>query len=548
VSDTTTTQSGLPGEPEPRSSRSDPAGVDTDAGRSDAAAWMAGGAGTGDTGRNNGVRVAVALLVVAVAVRFLGPFGLAIIAAIVVSIVLHEAGHFWAAKACGMKVTEFFIGFGPRLLSFRRGETEYGLKPIPAGAYVKIVGMSSFEEVDPADEARTYRQQGTFKRIIVVAAGPAMNLLIAFVLFSALFATQGKQLDSWSIRAVEADSSAADAGLREGDRIVSIDGQSVGSFEAFSPMISAKAGTEVQMLVQRDGQEITVPVDLGWRLSAETAAAFPSSPKLQRSDVIASYTVAGGAEPVTLATYDQLRTVLAEPGSDITLRVVRKQVVDDKAIQRPYDLVVQRPNTSLPVDGSAGFLGVRPDTQVEELGLLGGMRESVATMGSGVTQTASALGRLVTPAGISDLFGQVGDAVASKGTPAISGETGALTPVGDSPPAAELAAMSESRPTSIVGAAYLGADAAELGWAAFIGVVAALNMALGLINLFPMLPLDGGHIAVASYEGIRGRIRGQRYTADLTKLMPVVYAFVALLLVVAVPTILLDVLSPPSLR
>src|SRR5690349_21973176 len=111
---------------------------------------------------------------------------------ILISVALHEAGHMWSARAFGMKVTRFFIGFGPRLFSFRRGETEYGLKAIPAGAYVKIIGMSEFEEVDPADEARTYRAQGTFKRIFAVIAGPAMNLLIAFVLFTVVFATQGK--------------------------------------------------------------------------------------------------------------------------------------------------------------------------------------------------------------------------------------------------------------------------------------------------------------------------------------------------------------------
>ena len=92
-----------------------------------------------------------------------------------------------------MKVTEFFVGFGPRLWSFQRGETEYGFKAIPAGAYVKIIGMNEFEEVDPADEPRTYRAQGTFKRLFAVLAGPAMNLLIAFVLFAALFLAYGRE-------------------------------------------------------------------------------------------------------------------------------------------------------------------------------------------------------------------------------------------------------------------------------------------------------------------------------------------------------------------
>ena len=125
-------------------------------------AWIAGGAGSGES-KYGGVRLAlIAAAVVAGGVLF-GPYVLIIIGALLISIILHEFGHFIVARMSGMKATEFFVGFGPRLWSFRRGETEYGLKLIPAGAYVRIIGMNNLEEIDPADEPRSYRAQSAPK-------------------------------------------------------------------------------------------------------------------------------------------------------------------------------------------------------------------------------------------------------------------------------------------------------------------------------------------------------------------------------------------------
>ncbi|HEY5698935.1 MAG TPA: site-2 protease family protein, partial [Acidimicrobiales bacterium] len=113
----------------------------------------------------------------------LGLFGgwpiLAVVVSLIVMIFMHELGHYITAKRAGMKVTEFFIGFGPRIWSFQRGETEYGVKAIPAGAYVRIIGMNSLEEVDPADESRTYRQKSYPRRMSVAVAGSAMHFLMA---------------------------------------------------------------------------------------------------------------------------------------------------------------------------------------------------------------------------------------------------------------------------------------------------------------------------------------------------------------------------------
>src|SRR5438270_9709955 len=113
------------------------------------------------------------------------------VVAILVTIFIHEAAHFGFAKAFGIKVEEFFVGFGPRLWSVRRGETEYGVKALPLGGYVRILGMNSLEQVDPADEPRTYRQQSYPKRMSVAVAGSAMHMLIAFVLLVVLWTVIG---------------------------------------------------------------------------------------------------------------------------------------------------------------------------------------------------------------------------------------------------------------------------------------------------------------------------------------------------------------------
>src|SRR5262245_65478357 len=108
---------------------------------------------------------------------------LLIVVGIVVMVMAHEFGHYWTAKRAGMKVTEFFLGFGPRLWSVQRGETEYGVKALPLGGYVRIVGMNNLEEVDPADEPRTFRGGTTRNRLVVILAGVTVNLILAWVLF-----------------------------------------------------------------------------------------------------------------------------------------------------------------------------------------------------------------------------------------------------------------------------------------------------------------------------------------------------------------------------
>jgi membrane-associated protease RseP (regulator of RpoE activity) len=184
---------------------------------------------------------------------------LAIIFGIVALIMLHEAGHYFTAKRAGMKVTEFFLGFGPRVWSFRRGETEYGVKAIPAGGYVRIVGMSNLEDVDPDEEPRTFRH-GTFgNRLTVILAGVSVNLILAFLLIYVALIGRGlpDTLEA-NVSRVVPDSPAAAAGIRDGDRIIAIDGQRLDVDRDIAEALRDRVGQPTTIVVKRDGGTVTV--------------------------------------------------------------------------------------------------------------------------------------------------------------------------------------------------------------------------------------------------------------------------------------------------
>jgi membrane-associated protease RseP (regulator of RpoE activity) len=183
----------------------------------------------------------------------------AIIFGIVALIMLHEAGHYFTAKRAGMKVTEFFLGFGPRVWSFRRGETEYGVKAIPAGGYVRIVGMSNLEEVDPDEEPRTFRH-GTFgNRLTVILAGVSVNLILAFLLiFVALIGRGLPDTLEANVSRVVPDSPAAAAGIRDGDRIIAIDGQRLDVDRDIAQALRDRVGQPTTIVVERGGGTVAV--------------------------------------------------------------------------------------------------------------------------------------------------------------------------------------------------------------------------------------------------------------------------------------------------
>jgi membrane-associated protease RseP (regulator of RpoE activity) len=203
--------------------------------------------------------------------------GIAGIVAIIFFVTAHEFGHFVAAKAVGIKATEFFFGFGPKLWSFRRGETEYGVKLLPLGGYVKVVGMNPLEEINPADIGRTYREKPFWKKSVVVLAGVGTNFLIAYLMFGGVLLAQG--LTELSTRVSEVVASvdgtrtpAAAAGLKAGDRILAIDGAPTPEWSDVATALAARPGDEVTITVDRDGTEMEHTATLTTRTDPETGA------------------------------------------------------------------------------------------------------------------------------------------------------------------------------------------------------------------------------------------------------------------------------------
>ena len=184
-------------------------------------------------------------------------------------IILHEAGHFTAAKAVGMRVERFSLFMGPLLVNFRRGETEYGIGPFPLGGYVKITGMNPHEEIPPEVVPRAYYNQKVWKRIVVILAGPFVNLLIAFVIFWAIALTQGQAVPSTTV-ATDVGGSASAAVLRPGDHVVSVDGvggsenairNQIGTHRCAGAQVNGcVAATPARVVARRDGRLMTFEV------------------------------------------------------------------------------------------------------------------------------------------------------------------------------------------------------------------------------------------------------------------------------------------------
>lgn len=415
--------------------------------------------------------VMVGVLVLALAMWRGWPL-LLMILGIIVMITIHELGHFLAAKWAGMKATEFFIGFGPKIWSFKRGETEYGLKAIPAGAYVRIIGMNNLDEVPPEDEERAYRQQSFPKRLIVVLAGPATHVVQAFVILMVMFVLVGvpggdplpteplsATAENWSVDTVTPKSAAAAAGIEPGDQIVAFNGERVETWDDVSAMIrSGEVGEEVTLTIERDGKRIESTTEL---------------------------------------------------------------------IARPSD-----------VAGPAGpFLGVGPhypEPPNEKLGLVEAVPRSVTEVGDVAWQSVVAMGRFFSPDGVTDYAGTVSE---GSGSSDDDKSTGGANPgkVSDD--------ESGNRMLSIYGVLLLGEDAGEQGLANLLPIFLMINVFVGLLNLVPLLPFDGGHASVAIYERIRSR-NGRRYHADVSKLLPVAYAVVMGLVILGVTSLYLDIVNP----
>jgi len=392
---------------------------------------------------------------------------LLVVGAIVVMIVLHELGHYIAAKKSGMKVTEFFLGFGPKLWSVRRGETDYGVKAIPAGAYVRIIGMHNLDDVPPEDESRTYRQQSYPKRMAVALAGSGMHFLqaiVAIFLVFTIFGAPGGHLftkvNDFRIGEVENGSAAQQAGIQTGDSILSINGERVDSFDKLHDVVAPRQGQQVQIVLGRNGQQIVKDVTLGESEGHGLLGVRPQPPPQQR------------VNPVTAAgrTFTEVGHISKE---------------------------------------TFGFFGA-----------------------------------FFSPSGLSDFA----DTVVHRGDTTQSADTSSGTTSGSgSGSGSGSSTVAQNRPVSIIGAARFGSEIVNEGAFAFLAFFASINIVIGIFNLIPLLPLDGGHVAIATYERIRSR-KGRPYHADVMKLMPLAYAVVMVLVVIGAATIFLDIVNPIHLN
>lgn len=496
-----------------------------------------------------GLRLA-ALLAVLVFLGFTSPWTLVVILALVVMITLHELGHFVMAKRAGMKATEFFLGFGPRIWSTRRGETEYGIKAIPAGAYVKIIGMHNIEPVDPADEARTYRQKTFGQRVGVAVAGSTMHFILAIGLIYVALVGLGQpagtldmaeQQRSWHISSIVEGSGAEAAGLQVGDRIVSIDGEPIDDFTDLRRVASPLKEQTVPVVYERDGQRNEVPLTLKQFTTWLAERVHEDSPAhqagLRSGDQVVSIDgrlLSGANSP------DALTELLAgTEGSDVEVVFERDEA------RRTTTLNVD----SLALVGAPGYVGIgRGLPETERLGPVEGLVAAPREFLDLTATSLGALGRFFTPGGISDFAGQVTGARDDRAE-VVEEERAASAPVTENSSRVlddgDAAPSGENRLLSIYGLVTIGSDLGEVDPGALIVLFAMINVFIGVFNLLPLLPFDGGHVAIAVYEKAQEvRLKRRRYFADVGRLIPFTYAVVLLMGMLFVSTIYLDIANP----
>ncbi|WP_411080588.1 M50 family metallopeptidase [Streptomyces sp. cmx-18-6] len=410
------------------------------------------------------------------------------------SIAWHELGHLSTAKMFGIRVPQYMVGFGPTLWSKQKGDTEYGIKAIPAGGYIRMIGMfppgadgrlearstspwrgmiedarsAAYEELEPGDEKRLFYTRKPWKRVIVMFAGPFMNLILAVAIFMGVAMTFGFQTQTTEVAGVQqcvisqsekrdtcqsSDqvSPAKAAGLKEGDKIVAFDGQKVDDWAALSDRIRKTIGP-ASITVERGGQELT------------------------------------------------LNAVLLQ--NDVAKKDGNGEVVPDEFVK-------------------AGYLGFAAQTEIVPLGF----GDSVVRMGDMIENGVDAI--IALPSKIPDLW----NAAFSDGRRA------------------------DDSPVGVVGAARIGGEVMNLDIPAqnqvamMLFLLAGFNLSLFLFNMLPLLPLDGGHIAGALWESLRRNVakvfrRPDPGPFDVAKLMPVAYVVAGLFICFTLLVLVADIVNP----
>jgi membrane-associated protease RseP (regulator of RpoE activity) len=395
--------------------------------------------------------------------------GLGIAGAIVVllaSIMMHEAGHFLTAKHYGMKATRFFLGFGPTLWSFRRGETEYGVKAVPAGGFVKIIGMTPLEEVEPGDEGRAFYRFPAGQRTVVLSAGSFVHLVIALLMTFFVLVFVG-----------DLSSSNADVYVR-----------------SVSPCVTLAADQKC------------LPTD----------PKGPAQGVLQTGDRLLS--VDGQKIDGTQRLRDALH---ADRPSTLTIvRAGRTLTVSVRPVGLP-----QKTATGTTTVARIGVL-LDPRLHPPSVGVGAAVPKTFSTMGEFFSESVQGLGRI--PATIGDVL-----AGRQRGVKDVGSVIGATRVSG------EIAGAS-GIPVSIrIGEFFL--------------LMAGLNFFIGVFNMLPLLPLDGGHVAILAFESARSRVyrafgRHDPGRVDLNKVMPFTYAVFIAIVAMSVILLYADIFRPIKLN
>jgi membrane-associated protease RseP (regulator of RpoE activity) len=374
---------------------------------------------------------------------------LAFIVALLFSVMVHEFGHYITARKYGMWVSEFFVGFGKRIWSVQRGETEFGVKAIPAGGYCKIEGMSPSDELPEGQEDRAFYKASSAKKLVVLGAGSFLHFVLGFVLLFTLFAGIGTNQVLPEIREVVPNSAAQAAGILAGDEVISINGKKVTEWYKDVEVIRQSQGKELRLVLDRNGEQIAV-----------TASA---------------------------------------------------RLTD--------------------IDGTKRYvLGIVNDMGLKRSGLLVSIKNSATVTKSFLVESVKSLGKL--PEKIPALWGATvrGEERDPNG---LVGVVGVARVSGEAVGSDKLTVMERL--------------------ATFVLIVASLNIFVGVFNLLPILPLDGGHMAVAIADSIRAffaRLRGRPRPApiDVTVLTPITMVVFVVLATLTLLLLVADVINPVTLN
>ena len=374
---------------------------------------------------------------------------LAFVVALLFSVMVHEFGHYITARKYGMWVSEFFVGFGKRIWSVQRGETEFGVKAIPAGGYCKIEGMSPNDEMPQGQEERAFYKASSGKKLIVLGAGSFLHFVLGFVLLFTLFAGIGTNQVLPVINEVVPNSAAQAAGIQAGDEVVSINGKRVTEWYKDVEVIRQSQGKELRLVLDRNGEEVVIT----------TAARLTD------------------------------------------------------------------------IDGTKRYvLGIVNEVGLERSGVLVSIKNSATVTKGFLVESVKSLGKL--PEKIPALWGAT-----------VRGEerdaNGLVGVVGVARVSGEAVGSDKLTPMERL--------------ATFVLIVASLNIFVGVFNLLPILPLDGGHMAVAIADSIRAffaRLRGRPRPApiDVTVLTPITMVVFVVLATLTLLLLVADVINPVTLN